>query len=360
MPNTERIIAQWVSGASNEHLRTTGSTAPDSGDPIGRIVVVDTDEWIPALVSSGLIDGGVALLHRGADAAVGDIAAVASWRRTYAGSFLRSGADVVVADGFRLRQISYGLGDFTCIDAPTALVVMDEHDFSAFLRDADAAWETGAFANHVTHPLAVLANVAALGAVAGAAGPDARLFVGSDGAVSTSPFGAVLGRAEDGPAAVAKRWAAAHAEEPTDSVSLQSAVRGPDRVDAVGERAWLARYFEVATALRGIRAEHLHPGRVSGFGGRIVDASAAGSARPDHAGLPVLVEVGQSVRAIDPASGAWTALGAAQAATAERLIDWPVEALDRADVLDLARVLAAGGLDTGWIDTAATATGAQQ
>ena len=361
MPNTERIIARWVSGASNAERGPSTAGGADDDDHIGRIVVVDTDDHIPALVSSGLIDGDVALLHRGNSvhprAAVAD---AAGWRRTYAGSFLRSGTDVVVADGFLLRQVSYGLGDFTPLDVPTALVVMDEHDFSAFLRDADAAWATGVFANHVTHPLAVLANVAALGGNATSSGPGCRLFVGPDGAVSTSPFGAVLGRAEDGPAVMADRWSAAHEVEPVDAVSLRSVVRESDRLDAVRERAWLGRYFQAASALRTIRAEHLYPGRVSGFGGRIGDPSVTGVPHPDRPALPVLVEVGRSVRAIDPASGAWAALTAGQAATTEQLIDRPHRDVDAADVAELLRVLAGGGLDTTWIDTVATTAGGQR
>ena len=304
MRETERIIARWISGATGDLGSTTGAT--------GRTVVVDSDEWIPVLLSSGMIDATAALIHRGSDPGV----AAAGSSRTYTGTFTDPGAELIFADGFRLRQIRYGLADFTCLDAPTAFVLVDEHDFSAFLRDADNAWQTGVFANHVTHPLAVLANIAALGGPRELAGPDHRVYVCAEGSISTSPFGSPLGTAAERPAVVTGRWIDAHRSDPIDSNSLARVLPVNDRIDAIRERPWLGRYFEAIAVLRAIRGENLAPGRVSGFGGRL-----AGPGTPDTAdavGTPVLVQVGETVRAVDPVDGRWAALDPDQLGQAER------------------------------------------
>jgi len=360
--DTEWIVTQWVSGVSIPPVPAAAESFGTQTFPIGTIrtvVVVETDEWIPALVSAGVVDAHAALIHRGETPAI-----AAGWSRTYLGTFSDPVGDVVFADGFRLRQTRYGLADFSCLDTPTALVLVDEHDFSAFLRDADVAWGTGVFANHVTHPLAVLANVDALGAAIGRSGPDHRLFVGSDGSISTSPFGSTLGRASENPAMFTAGWDAAHVGEPVDAVSLRKSLRSNDRIDALIERPWLPRYFEVIAAIRSIRIDHLEPGRVSGFGGRLATSRVAAgpvSDSPDGCGLPILIELGDAVRAIDPTTGAWTLLTRAEVAAAEQVLVRPAGATRPPDIADLVRTVDAAGLPTDWFfDRVPPRTGGQE
>lgn len=306
MFDTGLVIAEWISGAGR---RPPAFRAGTSGSPsrrgvasvhdgaTGRTIVVDTDDAIPALVAAGLIDTGVALLYRGDS---GTAAGVAGWRRTYLGTFTAAGSEVVVSDGFRLRQIRYGEAEFISFTVPTALLVTDEHDFSAFLRDADTAVAQGRFAEHLTDPLAVVANVASFGAPLDRAGPDRRIFVTADGSVSTSPFGAALGVADDGPTELLRRWRSGPAEG-GDPIGLARTVPDPDRIEAIRERPWLPRYLEVVAVLQVIRSDRLNPGRVSGFGGRLTggDQAAAG---PDPLESTVLVQLPDAVWAVHPRS----------------------------------------------------------
>ncbi len=358
MRDTERIVTEWVSGARIAMSPPPAQNPyPDlsANGPTVRTVVVETDEWTPLLLSTGVVDRRTALVHRDAKAVP-----AAGWSTTYTGTFSEPAAEVVFADGFRLRHTPYGLAEFISLDAPTALILLDEHDFSAFLRDCDVAWATGVFANHVTHPLVVMANVAALGASTDRTGPDHRLFVGSDGSVSTSPFGSTLGWAWEDLGTINTGWIAAQRDGPSDAVALRKVLQGIDRLDAIAERSWLPRYFEAAAAIRSIRIEGLDPGRVSGFGGRLAGPSLIGGGStglPDPTGLPILVQVGAAVRAVDPATGACVSLSPAEVAAVERLLDRPPEtapgldgAPERAGVAGLIRTLSSAGLPTVWLE----------
>ena len=325
MSDSGLIVAEWVSGLSRRPPAfpvaasadaPAGPKAESSSDVVGgRTIVVDTDDTIPALVAAGLLDSHAALLHRSPTAPGAD---AAGWRRTYLGSFTSAGSQVVLSDGFRLRQIRYGEAEFVTLTTPTALLITDEHDFSAFLRDADEAVERGRFADHLTDPFAVVANLAALGADKDRAGPQRRVFVTADGSVSTSPFGATLGLIGDGPAGLTHRWRDGPPDG-GDTIALARVVPDPDRSDAIRERPWLRRYLEVVAVLQVIRSDRLRPGRVSGFGGRLTGLDQPGG--PDPAESTVLVQLPDAVWAVDPRSHARQAVPPEQVRSDETRLD---------------------------------------
>lgn len=173
------------------------------------------------------------------------------------------------------REQPYGLGAWAADPTPDAaggvvLRIGDEHDLSAFLRDADTALTTGLFADHLLRPDVLVADLASLGADFADAGPDHRLWVGPDGRVSTSPAGADLGDLQDTRALVSDRWRHrnGHGARPC-TVGLAAALDERDRADALADRPWLPRFHAVVRSLRGLRAHGLRPVAVSGFGRRL-------------------------------------------------------------------------------------------
>lgn len=173
----------------------------------------------------------------------------------------------------RWHEQHYGLGPRTADGAPAAGVVLrvgDEHDLSAFLRDADAALTTGRFADHFLRPDVLVADLASLGAEFTDAGPDHRVWVGPRGRISTSPAGADLGDLRDTRDVVQDRWRRRNGDGSRPcTVGLGAALDERDRTDALADRPWLPRFHGVVRALRGLRARGTYPVAVSGFGRRL-------------------------------------------------------------------------------------------
>lgn len=171
------------------------------------------------------------------------------------------------------REQRYGLAAWSA-DRPgrggVVLRVADEHDLSAFLRDADTALTTGRFVDHLLRPDVLVADLAALGADFADAGPDDRVWVGPRGRVSTSPTGAGLGSLRDRRDLLTQRWRDRNGGGTRPcTVALGAALDEQDRSDALADRPWLPRFHIVVRALRGLRAAGLHPVAVSGFGRRL-------------------------------------------------------------------------------------------
>lgn len=217
----------------------------------------------------------------------------------FVGGF-RQGADLAFGDGLEMCVRHYGVADFEALDMPTALVISDDDDFSAYLRDADAAWNGGRFASYTTHPAAVIGNLAGLGGVADSAGPMRRLYVDDDGVARTSPWGRGLGTYDEGIDVLDQRWQRWNAASARpDASCLDAALPESDRVEALGERPFIARYATVLQTIRAARASGRTARQVSGFGGRLSEGLAA-PAVADPVDAPVLARFGAIIRAIDP------------------------------------------------------------
>jgi hypothetical protein len=194
----------------------------------------------------------------------------------YHGSAVDIGAELSLSDEFFLQIQAYGISEFMSVVGPTLVRVADGADFDAYLGDADRARSAGEFAAFMTNPVVQLADVSALGAGPAGDGPDVRLFVGADGAISTSAGGAAigeLGRSDSADLAAAwmSRQAASAAPCP---VCLGSVLEEATRVAELRSRPWLGRYLAAAEALRVTTARGIADVRVSGFGGTLAPGLA--------------------------------------------------------------------------------------
>lgn len=343
----------------------TGLPGRVSTVPTLRTVVVEDARLVPGLVSSGLLDTHSLLVVRSDDtSSITGPSLVAAYRGTFAA------ADSLVEfdDGYHLSSRNYGSAEFLCYDGQTILRILDADDFSAYLRDADSAWLTGRFPDHLTHPNVIMADLAGLGLPGQHSGPHRRLFVFPDATVSTSPTGATLGDSTDRIATIDGRWRTANdVSAYPDAVALDRAVGDGDRSAALRERPWMQRYLLACGVIREVRAEHRLPGRVSGFGGRI-SVGLPAPADPDPSDAPVLLQIGRTHQAHDPGTGAGLALSATSVAIVESLLAHP-DADDAAGwcvaslgvgarqlpdhVVGTLRLLAAAGVTAGWSQRAA-------
>jgi len=237
----------------------------------------------------------------------------------YDGDFTDAADEIAVGDDFFLQCQSYAVTPFMSVIGPTLVRIDGIEDFEAFLTDADVAHESGEFAEHTRHPLIQLADLPALRGPAqrgsGQEGsaqssdPARRIFVAADGALSTSPSGAVLGSFGDPLETVLSSWQQLQPADPAaaDPVPLHRALPEPVRLTALRDRPWLPRYLTVLDALR--HANQLgHPDTaVAGFG---ESADVAFSRSVADPALPVLL-AGDDVNLVhDPLSGKTFAVSA--------------------------------------------------
>jgi hypothetical protein len=294
--STARWLEHWF----------TGIAAPDPGGDRGRVVVVASDEFAEQVVAV-FDDGGTAVLVPSAPP---------PGRRVvqYHGSFLPADGRVILPGSVSIDLRSYGLAEIGDLTGPTVLRVADDEDFSAYLRDADAARLGGVFARHLTDHRVLVADLAGLGGSAARSGPRDRVLVRPDGTVSTSPTGGSIGRLGDSIDALDRSWQAhvACSVAPCP-VCLQAALPERDRVDALRERPWLARYLAVVDALRAADRDGHAVRRVSGFGGRISPTLPWSSSVLDPGDAPVIIEIDDPAHLLvhDPASGQRRLLGLA-------------------------------------------------
>ncbi len=304
MPVAE-LLESWLTGLPVG--RTTGAR---------RTVVVEAAELLPALRKSGLVDDRTLVLRAAGGRTAGQYN---DPENIFEGSFTTED-DVVFDDGYRLQIRQYGLAPFVCLDAPTVLQLRDGDDVSSYLRDADAARHSGAFAEHMTHPNGVVCNLSGLGGNPRHAGPAHRLFVTADALVRTSPTGRDLGRADEPLDALHQRWRQANlASGWPDASGLNRVIADRDRVEALRERPWIRRYVLAVTAFRRIRAQNRLPSRVSGFAGRITPGLPE-TTIPDPLGAPLLLQVGREFVACDPEGAGTMPLTADEMAVVEAVL----------------------------------------
>lgn len=264
----------------------------------------------------------------------------------FAGRFAPD-SDIRFGDGLVVKVRHYGVADFEPFDGPTALVIHDDDDFSAYLRDADRAWHSGTFANYITHPQAAIANLSALGGNEQYAGPNHRLYVDDDGIVRTSPSGRGLGLPEEGLPTIDARWQRYNAASSwPDACSLDDALPDADRTAALWERPWMRRYVTVLRAVRLARLQERIPSRVSGFGGRL-SAGLKDTDVLDAIDAPVLAQFGATFRALDPQGETWVEIDAGEVRDLEMLLVG-IEASEVPHASALCQRLLAHGVARDW------------
>lgn len=342
MIQDEHPLAEWLTGIRS---------GPRTGDR--RTVVVQAPQLLGDLIAQGLVDEQSELfLGSSGSSAVPAMFTAGRHRplRTFHGSFTLADDDIVLDNGYRMNLRQYGSAEFHCLDTPTALRVADAHDLSAYLRDADQAWQTGTFARHITHPNAIVTDLAGLGGGADRSGPADRIYVFPDAAVSTSPTGNALGSTTEQLPVLVQRWQQANeASRRPDATCLAQAVSELDRTDALLERPWLSRYLLAVKAIQRVRRSHRVPDRVSGFGGRLTP----GLGRPiaaDGLGAPVLLQVGNEYQAHDGYTGAHVVLSAGAVVSIETMLtadgtDAPGPAYADGETM---RLLSKAGISEQW------------
>lgn len=309
MTQTANPLERWLTGVS-----------AGTDEQPRQVVVSQRPDLIDSMLDAGLIVQGADVYVENGPLTVPTSADLRMGVGSFRGSFTSASSLIQLSDGLELRSRPYGAAEFLCLDSPTILWIENSDDLSAYLRDADIAWSTGRFAEHLTHPNAIVANLAAVGGAADLAGPASRLFVFPDGGISTSPTGRQLGWHDSGLADIDDRWRSANAaSRHPDAICLDRVVADRDRTDALAERPWIGRYVVVAGVLRGIRARARQPSAVSGFGNRFA-AGLPPPEQPDPLNDPVLVRLGSVVIAVDPLDGSWTQLSKQASGALEALL----------------------------------------
>ncbi|WP_127571160.1 daptide biosynthesis RiPP recognition protein [Georgenia faecalis] len=263
MESYKKTLAGWASGTAHGDAGGTGA----------RVVVTAVPGQVEALRAAGLVGEGTTVYTP--DGQEG------TWG--YDGSLEEPYGEVLVAGEFSLQVVPYALGRYIPVGGPTLLRVTETSDLEAYLSDADEAFTTGRFPGLVAGPTTLLADEPALGGWTGRGGPGDRLWVRADGEVSTSPWGAPLGTAEDPLDALVVRWAAANDAGTPCAVALSRAVSDDERAAAFTERPWLGQYVKTLGVLRALAARGVDSARASGFGGRLdgaLDGVPAGPGAP--------------------------------------------------------------------------------
>ncbi|WP_327744307.1 hypothetical protein OHO28_25065 [Streptomyces europaeiscabiei] len=311
----ERLI-RWGTGTASAGT-TTGEFSYDGVET----VVLENREHLTAMMNSGVVGTDTLVLVPG----VPGEDTTTDGRRIvgYEGSLAGAGGEFSPGAGFYLQIQGYGISEYMSVAGPTLVRIADDTDFDVFLADADRALLDGTFPDFLTHPAIQLADLPGLGADrTPAAGPRYRLYVDADGAVSTTPGGTRLGTAGDGPELLDAQWQRLNSgARTTCAVCLGTAVDHDLRRTELAARPWLGRYLAALAAIRALRARGVDGSiRVSGFGGRITDALAAGAgADLRDADAPLLLWTDQDVYVHAPAPG--------RTFSVERAAATPVEAL---------------------------------
>ncbi|GAA1460152.1 hypothetical protein NE857_32700 [Nocardiopsis exhalans] len=252
-----------------QHLMSwgTGQAVPGNPAPGSVATIVTADPaHLAGLAQSGLIGPGTVVLAAGPDTpgAVG-----------FDGALDEPGTEISIGDDFFLQTQDYATSEFMSIIGPTLVRVSDAADFRHFLSDADRAYAEGVFPEFATAPAVRIADLPGLGASPDGDGPRTRLYVNTDGDISTSPGGSGLGRVGDPLSALQASWDRANTESALPcSVCLGATVPEAERSRELLDRPWLGRYLDVLPALRTMTVNNVGGLRVSGFGGRITQAFA--------------------------------------------------------------------------------------
>ncbi|WP_213456288.1 daptide biosynthesis RiPP recognition protein [Rhizomonospora bruguierae] len=264
MKGTARLIRVWGSGQLGTDILEPGESLPHDG---ALTVVLERAADVDRARDTGLIGAQTRVFVPGVcDSSDGPV------MLGYDGSLSDPGYDVQIGTQFFLQTQDYGTSEYLSLIGATLIRVVDEHDFTAFLNDADTAYTEGSFADFVTHPMVRVCDAAALGAIAADDGPRLRLYVGAEGTISISPAGAPLGELGDDLVTLVAAFDKINGESTRPcAVALAGVVPEASRVAGLKERPWIARYHGAVAAIRGLRAREITDGRdvrVSGFGGR--------------------------------------------------------------------------------------------
>lgn len=312
----KRALMTW--GTGRDHI---GGPPPATGT---AVAVLETADTLPAVLAAGLVGAtGTVFVGGTDDAGPGSRAPGRPRVVGYRGSAAEPGEELSVGDDFFLQIQDYATSEYMSLLGPTLIRLCAPQDLEALLADADRARGTGEFAAFATNPAVQFADRSAYaGDPTAVDGPSLRLWVDADGAVSTSPDGALLGDVSDGPAAIAAAWREINrASARPCAVSLGRAVPEAVRVAALAVRPWLPDYLAALEALKDLHARGHHDVQVSGFGGRRSPALAGVDGPEGPAGgAPVLLWTDRDSFLVEPRAGRSFRIDPATADAVESLV----------------------------------------
>jgi hypothetical protein len=206
---------------------------------------------------------------------------------TYTGDPTADDQEMLLSGGLVIGFQSYISATFVPLTCPTSVRMTDAADYESFLQDADAAVETGNFADFLLHPLAMLGDVCGLGTEhVCASRRRSRAVVGPDGAARPSLGGLPFADGDEA--------------ETACTVCLGQNVLPAELASARAARPWLSRYLLVLDVLRLAGGRFGGPLKVSGFGYRL---GADLPTEPLEATMaPVLLRAGEDHLVCEPAS----------------------------------------------------------
>lgn len=300
----KRHLMSWGTGTIDPGPALAGAArdrqAPDP-EQAAATVLLESPAQLEALVASGAVGPATVVF---APTGTGGAGAAAGLELIeYDGPPAVPGEEISVGDDFYLQIQDYATSAYMSVIAPTLVRIVVEDDFTAFLADADAARETGAFPEFLVSAPVQLADLPGLGGDHRRDGPALRLFVAGSGDVSTSPSGQPLGTLEDGFAHLTARWDKLNEQTARPcGVCLGAVVDDQVRVAALASRPWLGRYLGAVAGMRELQARGVAGGQVSGFGARLNGALAelADPADADDADLPLLLWSGERAYVCQP------------------------------------------------------------
>jgi hypothetical protein len=250
---------------------------------------------------------------------------------TYTGDPTADDQEMLLAGGLVVGFQSYISATFVPLTCPTSVRMTDVADYESFLQDADAAVETGNFADFLVHPMTMLGDVCGLGTEHVCASPHrSRAVVGPDRAARPSLDGLPFADGDEA--------------ETACIVCLGQSVSPVELASARAARPWLSRYLLVLDVLRLAGGRFGGPVKVSGFGYRL---GADLPAEPLEATMaPVLMCAGDDHLICDPASRRVLRTGADAARVLEVVLARDGEELveDVARHLDLSESTAASAV----------------
>lgn len=258
-------LVEWGSGRTAEHRRPPG--------PAATAVLADVRQ-LKAVVASGAVGEGSVVFVPGPV----ELPEVGCTVVEYSGAVDEAGTEMTVGEEFFLYVQDYATSEYLSVVGPTLVRLTGEEDLQSFLADADRALAEGVFPGFLSSPTVRLADVPALGFGVSADGPQLRLWVDPDGAVSTSPAGVALGSTASTPDELARAWDARNGADPAQcAVCLAGAVDPGATGAALTDRPWLPRYLAALEARRDLTARGVVLQGLSGFGARLLDGADIGA-----------------------------------------------------------------------------------
>ena len=332
-PNARARLMMWSSGAvSGSSLSARQAVVLEDANALGALRATDVLDPDAIVFAPADIEGAL----------------------PYEGSIAGPGTEFIISEDFFLQVQTYAISEYVSVVGPTLVRLSEGEDLDILQADVHTALQTGSFPEFLTNPIVQLADLPALGVLDDGAGPDARLWVGSDGSLAVSPSGDAIGTIGDNRSSV---WSAWSAQLVTSAdVGALGARIGRENLIALQSRVpALQRFLAAVEGIRNLRARGLSLPRVSGFGTTLlpgIDPAAGSLLAPD---LPFLMSSVERHFLVHPVAHRVFEVDRPAAAALEAVLhlgDAAAEVVGSDAAASAARALRAQGIDVGEVKVA--------